>query len=180
MKGRLGIFTSLLISLMFLFATSVFASAVAAKKDGVKIYAKASKKASVLLTLSKGQAVTAKERKGMYWSVKLPDGRDGYVSVLKVKRKAGGASSSLAKALRSAVKEGRDEDEQVNTRRRSAVMGVRGLAASDDTSTAGNMRPNLRAVYAMEDMKVQKNEIAWLQDRVMSEVELRAKRKGLD
>jgi hypothetical protein len=154
------------------FASAGMASVVAAKKDDVSVLKDASRKASVLTKLKKGEELQAIERKGMYWKVKYEAG-EGYVSVLKVRRKASG-SKSLSKAIRAAAQQARTTDEVQGTRARSAVMGVRGLSDSDTVASAGNVSPNLRVIYQMEDDVVSDAQIEELGDAIFSEVEKRA------
>src|SRR5690606_4910731 len=108
-----------------------------------------------------------------YWQVTLKDGKNGFVSVLAVKHKPD-SGGDLAKAIKSAVKQGRDEDDAAENRARSAVMGVRGLREDDDAANAGNVRPNLRGVFAMEDREVRKKELEALGESVLKEVAAKA------
>lgn len=134
-----------------------FSSLIEAKKDDVEIFAGADKGAAVVAKLKKGETATAGDRSGMYWQVKLPGGKSGFVSVLAVKiRSEGGAG--INDAIRAAVKEGRTNSEQNGVRSRSAVMGVRGLD-DNNTELAGSLRPNLRAVYDMEDADIGKEKL---------------------
>lgn len=139
-------------------AAPALAAEVQAKKDGVAVYSDATNKSDVLTKLKSGDALTAGERKGMFWSVTLKDGKTGYVSIMSVKHKPD-ANGSLAKAIKNIVKEGREDDGSIEGRQRSAVMGVRGLAADDNAGNAGNIRPNLRAVFNMEDRMVSKKQL---------------------
>ena len=50
-------------------------------------------------------------------------------------------------------------------------MGVRGLAQDEDTEFAGNVKPNLRAVYFMEDAFVSEKQLEGLGDLVFAEIE---------
>jgi uncharacterized protein YgiM (DUF1202 family) len=156
-------------------ATAFAAAQVEAKKDGVDIYKEATNKSAVVESLKKGDAVESVERQGMYWQVKTKSGGTGFVSVLAVTHKPDSAGASLAKAIQSAVKEGRSTDSAAETRARSAVMGVRGLAADDDTQSAGNVRPNMRSVYAMEDRVVAQVDVEKLGDRVFAEIAKKSK-----
>lgn len=172
----MGIKKIIAVSVALLFASSAMAAKfVEAKKNGVKVYAEASKKATVLTTLKKGQSLDALERKGMYWKVKV-SGKEAFVSVFKVKKV--NDSSAIAEALKDAVKQGREEGDGANARARSAVMGVRGLDESDSSSFAGNVKPNLRMVYAMEDLLVTSDEITELENKVFDESERNALKKG--
>ena len=172
-------FRIIILGLGFLaFASSSYAVQVVAKRNGVKVTAKASKSSKVIVTLSKGEGIEAIERKGLYWQVKTRSGEKGFVSILKVKRKAGG-ESGIAQAIRAASEDGRsDGDEVENTRTRSAVMGVRGLDESDETQYAGNTKPNLRLVYQMEDRRVTSKNLQKLEDQVMKELEMLANKEN--
>lgn len=153
--------------------TEALASSVEAKKDGVEVFAAADKSAQVLTKLKKGDSVTSSERSGMYWRVKLQSGQTGFVSVLNVKAKSDG-ESGLNNAIREAVKAGRNNGDD-GSRSRSAVMGVRGLDDTSDTAMAGSVRPNLRAVYMMEDIDVSKEKLDQQGDLVNREIERRLK-----
>lgn len=147
---------------------AAWAAEVEAKKD-TEIYADATNKSEVLGKLEKGNALAATERKGMFWQVKTKDGKTGFVSVLAVTHKAD-TNSDLANAIKDVVKEGRTSDESNDSRARSAVMGVRGLREDDNAGNAGNVRPNLRAVYAMEDIKMPKKKVDALGEDVFTEI----------
>lgn len=166
----------LVIIFSFVFCSQAFAGSLEAKKDDVKIYSTAAKTGDVIVSLKKGAALEGKERKGMYWEVTY-QGKSGFVSIMDVTAKTEG-SANLASALRSAVKESRDDDEIKNARSRSAVMGVRGLAADDENKNAGNVKPNLRMVYAMEDFAVSPQKINELKQKVDQEIEFRMKKQG--
>lgn len=172
-----GKFISRLGTLGFLatcaFAGSALAAEVEAKKDGVEVYADATNKSEVLTKLKDGQSLQAGERKGMFWQVTTKDGKTGFVSVMAVKHKAEGGSD-LANAIKTVVKDGRQEGD-TSDRARSAVMGVRGLADDDNMANAANIRPNLRAVYKMEDAATSTKKVQSLGDEVFEEI---AKKSG--
>jgi hypothetical protein len=153
-----------------LFAASgvVRAGELEAKKDGVEVYSDSSK-SSVLGTLKKGEKLTYTERKGMYWAV-THKSKPGFVSVMAVQSASSGGTSSVTSAIKDAVRQGRDSEDAGNNRARSAVMGVRGLDDSD-SAFAGNVKPNLRMVYSMEDTVVPTSEIKQLEADVLKEVE---------
>ncbi|WP_218109855.1 SH3 domain-containing protein [Oligoflexus tunisiensis] len=152
-------------------SSSLWAAPVAAKKDGVEVTAEPKKGATVLVELKKGEVLEAGDREGMFWKVKTKDGKSGFVSVMLVQRQAG-EDSALASALRDeALKARQNNDGSDSTRARSAVMGVRGLDESKDTAMAGNIRPDLRAVYRMEDRVVADNRVNRLEYLIMKEIE---------
>lgn len=159
-----------LIAIMVMLVSPTFARAgeVEAKKD-IEIFADSTNKSEVIGKLSKGEALESIERKGMFWQVKTKDGKTGFVSVLAVAFK-GNTDSNLANAIKDVVKEGRSTDDASETRARSAVMGVRGLREDDNMANAGTIRPNLRAVYAMEDTRVQKKRIDHIGQSVLEEI----------
>ena len=150
-------------------------SVVEAKKAGVKVYEKPSKKAKILLKLKKGDRLDSKDRKGMYWKVRTKDGTEGFVSVMKVKRKSVESDDQLASALRKAVQDKADDDSS-NARARSAVMGVRGLDESKDIEFIGNVKPNLRSVFKMESLVVSSGELEKLEGEIFSEIEGKMKK----
>lgn len=170
----------LLGALLFLAAPVALGAQVTAKKDGVEVLAEASTGARVVSTLKKGDVLESMERKGMFWQVKTKSGKTGYVSILVVNRDASAGSGGLSKALQAAAQEGREGNDVTNARSRSAVMGVRGLDESSETEFAGNVRPNMRRVYAMEDRKVNTEGLQSLQTSLLSEIEARAAKRGLE
>jgi len=173
-SGRIGrLLAQLSIGLAVAFAAGpLAASTLEAKKDGVTVTATADKAGAVLATLKSGETVDGTERKGMYWSVKTADGKAGFVSVMAVKVQAG--ASAVGGALQDAAKDGRNTSEAANVRSRSAVMGVRGLDESGETAFAGSARPDLRAVYAMEDFVIPQNRVEKLGEEVFAEIAGRA------
>ena len=160
------------------FGASAFGqSMVVAKKDSVTVTAEPSKDGKVLKSLAKGTPMEALERKGMFWKVKV-DGVEGFVSVMSVERQQGGEGGSIAKAIQNAAAEGREKEDASNGQRaRSAVMGVRGLDETEETAGAGNVKPNLRMVYLMEDRMVSTKKLKSLEDMVMKEVETLATKR---
>ncbi len=161
-------------SVLSVFATTdVFGASVDAKKDSVEIIATAGKDAAVVATLKKGDVVNAGERSGMYWQVKTTDGKSGFVSVMAVKMKAD-AGAGLNDAIRDAVKEGRNAAEQSGARGRSAVMGVRGLD-DNNTAMAGSVKPNLRAVYEMEDLSISQGKLDQQGEIIENDIRLQMK-----
>ena len=148
-------------------STSIFAVVVEAKKE-TEIYASADKSATVLHKLKIGDALEAKERKGMYWQVQMKDGKTGFVSILAVKHKA--ESGSLENALKKASQDGKKDSGQEASRSRSAVMGVRGLDDSD-VAMAGSVKPNLKAVYGMEAQDVSNKEVEEFGEEVVREMQ---------
>ena len=169
----------LLVISFAVFASYGYSASIEAKKDGVKVLKEAKRSATTLMTLKKGEALESISRKGLYWKVKTPKG-EGFVSVMKVKRNAS-SGGGLSKAIRLATKDGRDSGENMaNARSRSAVMGVRGLDENDDTAMIGNMKPNLRMVFAMEDRHVSPKKINALGDKILKEVELISRKKGIE
>jgi hypothetical protein len=167
------------LGLLAFLSTSLAASAIAgeleAKKDGVEVYAD-TQKSSVIGSLKKGEKINFSERKGMYWSVTL-GGKPGFVSVMGVQNSTSAGSSAVTNAIKNAVKQGRDNEDAGNNRARSTVMGVRGLDDTSDSAFAGNVKPNLRMVYTMEDMVVSTVDLKSLEADVLKEVEVLAAKK---
>ncbi len=169
-KASVSISMSFIAAAFLAFAAPAEAASVVAKKDNVPVLAQPSNGAKVITTLKKDQGVDAVERKGMFWEVKV-NGQTGYVPVVAVNRKAEEAQTSLAKAIRAAAQDGREADDSSSSRARSSVMGVRGLGESDQTAGAGNVTPNLRMVYQMEDRQVSQKRLDALAKSVNGEIE---------
>jgi hypothetical protein len=153
-------------------ANAAFAAQVEAKKD-IDIFKEPTNKSEVLGKLKTGEAVDSVERKGMFWEVKTKDGATGYVSVLSVKHNAD-TDGNLAKAIKNAVKQGRPDDDSEDSRQRSAVMGVRGLAEDESAGNASALRPNLRAVFAMEEINPRQKDLEVLGGEILAEIEKKA------
>lgn len=147
-----------------------FGGNVEAQKDKVDVLSAADKGSTVIVTLKKGDVLSAGERSGMYWQVQTKDGKPGFVSVLAVKVKPSD-SGSLNDAMRDAVKTGRAQQSADGSRTRSAVMGVRGLDDTSDTGLAASLRPNFHAVYMMEDRDVPRGRIDLQESIVSKEIE---------
>lgn len=161
----------------FLLSGAVLAGTLEAKKDGVPVTSSPSKGAAVIQTLKSGETIESVARKGMYWSVKAAGGKTGFVSVLAVKLKATDSAGGLAGAIQDAVQSGRSSSEGANARARATVMGVRGLDETKDTDYAANARPNLKAVFSMEDSRVPPAKIEGLSEQVFDEIAQRVKTK---
>ena len=171
----LSLATSLLVAGGNLFAESL---SLEARKDGVQVLAEAKRGSAVKSTLKKGEVVQSDKKIGMFWEVKTKAGESGFVIMVDVARKSGGEAGGLSEKLRAAAKEGRDDKgEAETTRSRSAVMGIRGLKNDGgETAFAGNVKPNLRVVFAMEDYSLPKDKVSKLGDAVMKEVEAKLAR----
>jgi hypothetical protein len=76
----------------------------------------------------------------------------------------------LADAMREAAKKGRSQSAADGGRTRSAVMGVRGLDDTGEVGVAANLRPNLHAVYRMEDFNTVQDGLTRQGELVMKEV----------
>lgn len=157
-----------LVFAMAWFGTEAFALDLIVKKE-TAAYSEASSKSTKLSPLAVGTKLEGGERLGMYWSVKL-DGRLVFVKVLDVQ--AAAPNKSFVNGIvrpKSASSDGLED------RQRTSVMGVRGLAPDDDMANAGNVRPNLRAVFVMEeDASPSPAKVIKLQGAVMSEIEAKA------
>ncbi|NDE15410.1 SH3 domain-containing protein [bacterium] len=167
-----GVFAGVVLS------APAFAGSVEAKQDGVQVTVAPDKGSAVVHTMKAGEAVDSTERKGMYWQVKAPGGKTGFVPVLQVKVKASDSDGgAISGAIRDAVQNGRATSEGANARARTTVMGVRGLDETNDTSYAANARPNLKAVFSMEDTKVPAAKIEGLSEKVFEEIARSSKNK---
>lgn len=171
------IIKSLVVAAGVFIGHEVFAASVTAKVDEVPVFKEASTQSQVMQKMKKGDKLSSKERKGMFWEVTLPGGGVGYVPFLKVQRNEDGDDSSLAKAIRNAAQSDRTTAD-TSARARSAVMGVRGLDEGEEIATASSARPNLRLVYRMEDRQIDDTRVSMLGDEIMKEIELKAQKKG--
>lgn len=168
-----------LLGLTLAYYSNAQAGQLEAKKDKVKVLTQANKSSDVIKELNKGDLVEEAGRKGMYWKVTLQDGKEGFVSVMGLKRLAK-KDDGFSDALRKAVQQGRENDDASNVRSRSAVMGVRGLDDSDETAFAGNVKPNPRLIYSMENYQVDKKKVNFIMDEVEKEIIDKMKKKGVE
>lgn len=136
--------------------SGVASAKVLETKRAAKLLSEPDRKSSVLSKLKKGAVLESLGRKGMFWKAKYEE-KEGYISVMKVKRKSTG-KSGLADVIRAATKENRENSDSARVRSRSAVMGVRGLDESSSLAQIGNLKPDLRAVYRMEDRSVDQDQ----------------------
>lgn len=163
---------------LFLMANVAFGAQVSAKKDGTQVTSEAKKGSSVVLELKKGDTVEAGDRSGMFWKVKTKDGKEGFVSVMAVQREAGKEDGIQAELHNAALKARTANESGENSRARSAVMGVRGLNENDQMADVGALKPDLRAIYHMEDRSVSEQRVDKLESLVMKEVENMAAAQG--
>lgn len=141
---------------------------IKAKKDEVNIFSEPSKAATILHTLKTNETIKAQGRKGMFWIVNI-DKKVGYVYSLDVTR-VSSSDDAIASSIVSLMKKTRDMDEVKSTRVRSGVMGVRGLQTSKSMDNAGNVKPNIRMVYMMEDRQINPHDIAKIANAVNKEI----------
>lgn len=175
---KINRFSQLVLGMLVMVSGRIYAGSVEAKQNGVPVTAAPDKGAAVVQTLKAGEAIEVVERKGMYWQVKAGGGKTGFVSVMAVKIKASDSDrGSLAGAIQSAVQSGRSSSEGASARARATVMGVRGLDETNDTSYAANTRPNLKAVFSMEDSRVSAVQIESLSEKVFDEIAKQSKSK---
>ena len=139
------------------------------KKLEVPILKEKKKKSEHYRKMKPEESLHAIKRKGMYWQVKFED-KLAYVSVKLVKVKKS-ESNGIMNVITREVQKSRNENDPATARARSTVMGVRGLADSGKMQSAGNVRPNLRLVYAMESFLVPKKEIDSIGKLVEAEVD---------
>ncbi|MBC7658196.1 MAG: SH3 domain-containing protein [Chitinophagaceae bacterium] len=160
------------LSLTFLLFSSVaIAAQVSAKKDGTQVFSEPKKGAAVVRELKKGETIDAGDRAGMFWKVKTAEGKEGFVSVMAVQREAG-QDSGIQTALHDAAMKARNSPEGGDSARaRSAVMGVRGLNENNELAEIGSLKPDLRAIYHMEDRALNVKRVDRLESLVQKEVE---------
>ena len=173
-KTSRGILKLVLAFTAFFTTSALLATPITPKSGEVDILASAARGADVIGKLAEGEVIEASERRGMFWQVSF-QGKEGFISVMAVQRQAS-QSSSLQRAISEAAAESRDSDDVTNARSRSAVMGVRGLSDSGSVAEAGNVQPDVRRVFAMEDRQVNPEDVERLGELVFREVEHRVRR----
>ncbi len=162
--------TTLLSLSLFVASGAAFSAQVSAKKDGTQIMSEPKKGGSIVKELKKGETIESSDRAGMFWKVKTADGISGYVSVMAVQREVEN-DSGIQNALHDAAMKARNSSESgETTRARSAVMGVRGLNENNELAEIGTLRPDLRAVYHMEDRPLSGKRVDKIEELVLREV----------
>ena len=180
------------ITVLFIISTlqvnCLLAGFIKPKKDLIKIYQKPNKKSLVIgyfckkdfnkkekNCLNKNEILKkAVKREGLYWRVFTGNSKEGYVSILKVKKAKSKDKSSFSNILRDAVQK-KMSDTVTNSRQRSTVMGVRGLDENDRISSAGHVNPNLRLVNNMEKISILENDLEDLEEQIHAELEKKNK-----
>lgn len=153
------------------------AKSMVAQRSGVNVYSEPSLKGKVLQTLTKGTevVVTDSERKGLFLSVRLQDGVDGFVPYIQLVEKSDENVTKVMNYVRQLVKPKDQADNSARKRSAAAVMGIRGLAASksEELDSVSNARPNLKAVYEMEERDVNGADLEMLRAQVGKEMDSR-------
>lgn len=157
-----------------------FADVVRARRDGVKVFAEASSQAAVVATLRKDEAVTMRHRHGSFFAIDLPGPRIGYVRFLEVAKVEGDKAEELRKEIERRVGKAAVPDAGGAARERAAtsVMGVRGLGADADASARTNVRPDMRAVRAMDARVPSEQRLDALEKSIFAEIEALEKTRG--
>ncbi|RYZ56382.1 MAG: hypothetical protein EOP07_12560 [Proteobacteria bacterium] len=107
----------------------------------------------------------------MAFAAKVSAKKDG-TQIISEPKKEAEAASGIQSALHDAAMKARNSTEGgETTRARSAVMGVRGLNENNELAEVGSLRPDLRAVYHMEDRALNNKRVDRLEALVLKEVE---------
>ena len=146
------------------------------KRNGIKVYLQPNESSPVLCSLEKKTLVSVEERSGIFWKVpKVCSGRHelGYIKMVDVFR-IPIVDDKASQVIQNALAKDRDSMESTIARQRSsnAVMGVRGLDdGENDLDSAGNLTPDLKSVYSMEDRQVNENDIRKIEKGIHNELE---------
>lgn len=158
---------------LWVLTVSASANPMTARNDNTNVTSEPQASSQVVATLRAGDQVQTIARRGMFWQVRTADGQEGFVAVTSLQRMSGNASN-ISQAIRQAAVENRDEADDITTNRmRTSVMGVRGLDEDESTAAAGDVRPNMRMVYRMEDRWVEMQRLRSLEQHLHTEVEQR-------
>ena len=158
---------------MTVFIPTALADKFVAKRNGVLVYEQAAGTSKSVQTLKKGEMVEAKERSGAFWAVELDAGKKGFVRASEILKIANSDANALSRAVQNATASKREKDDSANARARSAsaVMGIRGLDEDSNAGARANAKPNLGAVYQMEDKHVPESRIDSIEDGVNTELD---------
>ncbi len=157
-----------------LFLSFAFAEELISKQANVKVLQAPKLKAKAVAKLKKGTKLEGLAKKGLFWKVKTSDGKEGFVMITKVQSAHQKGAKKLFTAMRSVLNEKkRAKAGSGRARAKNAVMGIRGLSDGDDLSNVGNLRPNLRALEALEGLEVNPKSLGKIQNSVLKEADER-------
>jgi Zn-dependent protease with chaperone function len=132
-------------------------------------------------TLKQGDAVTVVDGGNfLFHKVKTPDGKNGFIPYTSVSEKNDSNLRKIFNSVKGITKPEEQTNNESRVRTTNAVMGIRGLNATpeEQLSSVSNARPNMKAVYTMEEFETRESDVTKLADAVMGELE-RAAASGL-
>ena len=167
--------TAALFSFLFI-APAAWADKFAAKRNGVLVYEQAVSAAKSVQSLKKGEMMESKDRSGAFWLVELEGGKKGFVRASDVLKMDSPDSGALTRAVQSVTSTKRNKDDSSNSgsaraRTTSSVMGIRGLDEDDKAAGRAGLKPNMRAVYGMEDRQVSPQRVDAVEQSVNFELD---------
>jgi hypothetical protein len=124
--------------------------------------------------LKQGDAVTVIEGGNyLFLKIRMADGKSGFIPYTAVSEKNDSNLRKMFNAVKSITKPAEESNNESRVRTTNAVMGIRGLNATpeEQLSSVSNARPNMKAVYAMEEYQVRESDVAKLSDAVVGELE---------
>ncbi len=133
-----------------------------------------SSKAKVSATLQAGTPVTLLDGGNfLFRKVSTSEGKIGYIPYTSLSEKATGSSQNVMNYVRSLTRPKDEDVDSSRSRSANAVMGIRGLASTDDASLGqiNTSRPDIKSVLEMEERVVQSLRLKNLSDLIVQENE---------
>jgi hypothetical protein len=131
-------------------------------RPDTKLLAEKSSKAKTLAILPEGTVVTLLEGGNfLFKKVQTAEGKIGYIPYTFLNDKEASSKVRIVNYVRKLTRPKSEELEGTRSRSTNVVMGIRGLATTDDLalSRINASRPDIKSVIEMEDRVVSKNDL---------------------
>jgi hypothetical protein len=114
-----------------------------------------------ILKVKQGDKLPLVSKAGLFWKVKLSDGKEGFISGIHVTRQISTSGSQHDPYATAPSTE--DGNATSRTRKSNAVMGVRGLDGGKTQKDAVDAKPDYKKVRTMEEQQPDASEIQSIQ-----------------
>ncbi len=143
-------------------------------RDNTKLLSEKNTKSPSLTTLKEGDIVIVEEGgNALFRKIRTSDGKMGFVPYVALAEKHDRSMRKVVNFVRSFTRPAAEDNDTARSRSANAVMGIRGLASTSDEALAkvNAARPNLAAVYQMEDQNISQEHVQRLSELVLGEIE---------
>lgn len=143
-------------------------------RDNMKVFAEKNTKSKVVEVLKQGDKVVVQEGgNALFKKIVTESGKTGFVPYIALTERTDQSMKKIVNFVRGFTRPSAEESDVSRTRSANAVMGIRGLATTNDEALTrvNGSRPNLAAVYQMEDRSISRYNVEKLSEQVLAEVE---------